>query len=312
MQHPPVVARRPVGLAQRWKAVRLAVDGEGVPLAEGAVEVRQLVKVSPAAGLPTGLSSGASSALVQEPDGRVVRIKRCGFATKGVGGPAGQVGRIGFMSLAEALQECRMLATFRAQGLCDACIPEAIDILADRDVPFFKEGAYASVRIRIASDVRADEWLLALIAEELAAAGLPGAALRITRDEIVGLADPPAALAALRRSRAFERTALLGRGLGGLLRAVHDAGLLRGRGSVWMGNDIVGPDLGLSAVDADGGAISGTGGWATMRRIEAVEYAAGFADCFSWGQPDWLAEVATLLAEGFWDGYRGAAAARAA
>jgi len=308
MQHPPIAARRPVSLAPRLKGVRLLVDNAGAPQVDGAVPVMMAVKVSPQASLPGGLSSGASSALVREADGRTVRIKRCGFATRGIGGPVGHVGRIGLMGIAEALQESRMLALFRAQGLATACKPEALDILADPSAPFFEENAYAMVRIAVTSDVRADEWLLRLVTEELAAIGRGDVRMSVAGGERVGLEASGKPVGLEIKGRLLERTESLGRGLGGLMRATHDAGLLRGRGSVWMGNDVVGPDLRLSAIDADGGARSiGEGSLANLRRIEVAEYAAGFADCYSWGQPDWLAELATVLFETFLDGYRAAA-----
>ncbi len=308
MQHPPVAARRDVGLAPRFKGLRLLVDDGGAPQPDGAVAVAMPVKVTPQPGLPKGLSSGASSALLREADGRTVRIKRCGFATRGIGGPVGHVGRIGLMGIAEALQECRMLAMFRAQGLAAACKPEAIDILADPSVPFFEENAYAMVRIGVTSDVRADEWLLRLVTEELDAGGHEDVRMSVAGNERIGLDAGGKAIGLEVTGRLLERAGALGKGLGGLMRATHDAGLLRGRGSVWMGNDVVGPDLRLSAVDADGGARwIGEGSLAAMRRIEVAEYAAGFADCYSWGQPDWLAELTTVLFETFLDGYRAAA-----
>ena len=307
MLHPPVTPRRPVSLAPRWRALRLQVDAEGRPDASPPTATRLLVKVSPAAGLLPGLSSGASSALIRDADGSVVRIKRCGFATKGVGGRNGHVGRIGLMGLAEALQESRMLATFRRQGLCPACEPIAIEILADKTAPFFEDGAYGAVRIRVASDTRADEWFLKLLRDTLHKAGLAEPTLQIQAGERISLTQLAEASRAISQSDLDARTFDLGRGLGGLLRAVHDAGLLRGRGSVWMGNDIVGPGGRLSAIDCDGGALADAHASSTMKGIEAAEYAAGFADCYSWGQPDWLAKLATLLADGFWDGYRAAA-----
>lgn len=307
MVHPPITLRRPVGLAPRWRALRIAVGADGRPDTGRLEPSTMLIKLNPGPGLLPGLSSGASSALMRLDSGEVVRIKRCGFATLGVGKRNGYVGRVGLMGVSEALQESRMLATFRAQGLCPACEPLSIELLADPSVPFFHEHACAAVRIRIESDVRADEWLLRLIAEGLRAAGVPGPFLRVAADERVSLVRAQEAAPALATGQIQEQAAQLGRALGGLLRAVHDTGLLRGRGSVWMGNDIVGSDGRLSAVDADGGAQSGAESLGLMRRIEAAEYAAGFADCFSWGQPDWLAEIATVLTEGFWEGYRAAA-----
>ncbi|MDX2159576.1 MAG: hypothetical protein SFW09_23980 [Hyphomicrobiaceae bacterium] len=304
MLHPPLAARRPVGLAPRWAALRLPIGEDGKADPERAEPSTLSIKVTPRPGLPEGLSSGASSALLRETDGTVIRVKRCGFATLGVGGRAGHVGRVGLMSIAEALQECRMLAAFRRQGLNDAARPISVDILADPSVPFFEDHAYAAVRLVVTSDVRADEWFLRILEDDLASAGLPPPWLRIIDDERISLRNVAEATVALRCGRAMGRVADLGGALGGLLRATHDAGLFRGRGSVWMGNDVIGADGRLSAIDADGGAMSGAGSWAVMKRIEATEYAAGFADCFSWGQPDWLAEPATILAEAFWEGYR--------
>ncbi len=307
--HPPIVKRTEIQLVPRWKALRVPLTPDGRLDFDQAEPSQIYIKVSnsPLQGRPA-LSSGASSALVREVDGTMTRIKRCGFGTHGVGHRYGFVGRIGMMGISEALSECHMLSRFRAQGLCPACQPISVDILADHSVPFFGEHASGVARVRVTSDVRADEWFLSLLAHELERAGLAAPVFVIRDDEIVRLREPAAALAALRAARPYDRVHQLGRGLGGLLRAVHDAGLLRGRGAVWMGNDIVGPDLKLSAIDCDGGAISGAGSAKTMRRIEAVEYAAGFADCFSWGQQDWLAEATTVLCDSFWEGYGAAAA----
>lgn len=309
MLHPPVASRREVKLAARWRALRLAVNEDGEVDAARAEPTRLLIKARPDAPDAVGLSSGAASALIRDAAGGVQRLKRCGYAELGVGPRTGFVGRIGMMSIAEALQECRMLATFRAQGLCPACTPESIEILADPTAPFFKPHAFAAVRVRITSDVRADEWFLLILTRALEAAGLAPPFFTIQDDERIALRAVADALPVLEAAQVLERVARLGRGLGGLMRAVHDAGLLRGRGSVWLGNDVVGPDLRLSAVDADGGARpANSAGGGAMPRIEAAEYAAGFADCYSWGQPDWLAEPATVLCEAFWEGYRSAAA----
>lgn len=313
--HPPISMRKDVALVPRWRALRVPVAADGSFDATRCEATDLLIKVSPGGGGRPGLSSGASSALVREPDGQVIRIKRCGFTTRGVGGRAGYVGRIGMMSIAEAVQECRMLAIFRAQGLCPACRPVSLDILADPQAPFFNDHAYAVARIAVTSDVRADEWFLEILKSALEAQGLERPVLEIRNDEQLRLRKPAEGLAALRSAKPYDRVAVLGRGLGGFLRAVHDAGLLRGRGSVWFGNDVVGPDLRLSAIDADGGALvaaRGGQGLAARQRIEVAEYAAGFADCFSWGQSDWLAEASTVLCETFWEGYRGAAAANVA
>lgn len=307
MLHPPFAPRRAVGLAPRWKSLRLDIDEFGKPDTGTARPGKISIKVSPGEDRMNALSSGASSALVRSPEGAIVRLKRCGFATKGIGGRSGYVGRVGLMSLAEALQEAAMLSALRRQGLCAACRPIAIDILADPEAPIFSEHAWASLSIAITSDVRADEYFMRIITADLIKAGLPRPFIEIEGDEKIMLTNWQQAAAALAAGRAAERIAKLGKALGGFLRAAHDAGIMRGRGSVWMGNDVIGADGRLSAVDCDGGTREAEGSWTMMKRVEAAEYAAGFADCFSWGQETWLAELATIMTEMFWEGYRSAA-----
>lgn len=305
--HPPIVSRREVRLAERWRGMRIALDASGVPNLDQATPTRLLIKAADGEAGRPALSSGASSALLREADGQVTRIKRCGFARNGVGARVGYIGRIGMMGLGEALHEGRMLATFHAQGLCAACRPTAIEIAADPDAPFFKEQACAAVRVAVTSDVRADEWMLIILNRELEQGGVEPPFFVVQGEERVLLRQFGIANAVLQERRSGERMAILGRGLGGLMRAVHDAGYVRGRGSAWFGNDVVGPDLRLSAVDADGGAADASTSLAVMKRVEVADYAAGFADYFSWGQSDWIAEYATILCEMFWEGYRTAA-----
>ncbi|MFO1151167.1 MAG: hypothetical protein U1E62_22550 [Alsobacter sp.] len=183
-------------------------------------------------------------------------------------------------------------------------MPRYIDVLADPNAPFFEDNAYATVHIAATSDVRADEFFLAILADELRRGGLPDPVFRVADDERLIPVSVADTLDILHKGDAWHRVSELGHALGGFLRAVHDAGLLRGRGSVWMGNDIVGADGRLSAVDFDGGARDEAKSATILKRIEAADYAAGFADCYSWGQQDWLAEGATILTETFWEGYR--------
>jgi hypothetical protein len=319
--HPPFARRREVYLERLGRGLRIPIAaGYGVAddqlfHTKNAHSVDILIKTStPSSTALRALSSGASSALVPEAD-YVVRLKRCGFAEIGVGQRLSSSsspvlsGRIGLMTLAEAIQECRMLRTFRSQGLCPACDPLSIDLLADPSLPYFYEQAYAVSRIRVDSDVRADEWLLKMVIDEITKE--TGQDLVDVRDgEYISVRMPMEVSFLLSRGHLAERVADLGRGLGGLMRATHDAGLLRGRGSVWFGNDVVGPEGLLSAVDADGGARDSNDGAEHAESIEVFEYAAGFADCVSWGQPDWLAGVAAVLNEAFYDGYRSAAEPR--
>lgn len=284
----PLSVRQPVWLKPR--EARFSPAGTNDP----APPIPMLVK-TPEPDMPgavPGLSSGAASALVRR-NGRVYKIKRCGFQdgadrqgelgtymlkssdidTRETAGIEKRV--LGWMSVAAARREAAGLAAFAAAGLPVAYTPVGTYVWADALEPDDEKGALAC---DIASDLRGDELFFMILTPRFARFAETGQLWFRARTGRIDFADAviDGAFVDIEIGRTGQRLESLGCALGGALRRLHDAGLLRGHLNAWFGNDVIAPDGWICPVDCDGATDIARHlpphKIARMQQLERVEY----------------------------------------
>jgi hypothetical protein len=327
-RQPDLAPRMPVALEACGDAVAFRLVDGLLDLCEARdFPVGFMVKRDPATAGPhalAGLSSGGGSALFSIDDS-VYRLKRCGQAYDGftdepyfthaivsaretlevTAKPLG-----GLMTIATALLELEMAGAFRSNGLSPAIEP--VGMLIVTGLAGLPAGASpAAVLYRIESDLRLDEVVymaLSPVLAELFDAGV------LAYDPLSGWWDAAGTpMSAVMRlwPDAFDRVTQLGMAAGGNYRAVHEMGYLRGKGSSWFGNEVIGTDGRLSAVDFDGGtglAVEYDPKVArTLRRFETECYCAESFTYLKDMRPCTLGIFGTAFIDGFRAGYDAAA-----
>ncbi|MFO0245889.1 MAG: hypothetical protein ACK53H_11000 [Betaproteobacteria bacterium] len=319
MANPSLAPRRPVSLLPVGKGVQVDILGSARFVAD---DVAVCIKQSKSKGI-VGLSSGASSALVRQNEG-VIKIKRCGYLARGVETEAivtpvqvirdgvvfeaTDVTLVGLMTLQQAINEIETLNELRRIGLCSSYCPKGVVIVTRLDGINLDVPPIGVALVACSSDLRADELAYMALTPMLAECTLRG---DLHLNLATGLFEVRSShcFASIRTRYAacYERLYLLGIGLGGALRRLHDAGFLRGRGSSWFGNEVVARDGRISIVDADGGTVFvenlSSELRAALQGIELSDYRAGFVGYMSWGQPLSLAYCASVLDRAFLHGY---------
>lgn len=270
-RQPQFSARLATRLAPCGRSRFLALTDNGLKLTEdesGAPPF--MVKQSPGTEGLDAVSSGGGSATFSW-GGRALKMKRCGFAedrfrNQPFYSPALSVrdGEIyescnqsfgGLMELESALMEVMTCRSARELGLSRAYRPIGVIVLLELpDLPF-PDRPFGAALFEIESDLRVDE-VLCMALTPLIVDLIDSGRLSVNDFNEFHGADGFALGAMLETVDVVRRDiAAIGRASGGLYRMAHDHGLLRGIGSSWFGNEVIGCDGHLSLVDFDGGMM---------------------------------------------------------
>lgn len=218
-------------------------------------------------GIP-GLSSGGGSAIFKK-DGRAYKLKRCGMGDKGFISQTtrnfshvnqdGECFEIstpiigGLMELPAALTECQMTNFMHSKGLTRAYRPTGVIIVNDSEELQYEGNQLGAALIEIQSDLRMDELSYMTLSPMLADLF---ASRKISYDgdkSFYNTTGLPLVETWRRWGRLFERLEMLGLCVGSAYRRLHDAGILRGLGSSWFGNEVIDAEGEISIADFDGG-----------------------------------------------------------
>lgn len=286
-RHPDLAARRLLDLRSCARAAFIPIEhvSDAINAAQAAVDQVGTFPVfvkAPCSGgtdndfIPA-ISSGAGSAIFRTCDGDSYKVKRCGvgdwgFADQNVRGnysvlengefyDYSGLGRSGLMSLGAALEECSVASKLAELGLTRAYTPLGIAIFDDPAAD--TEGAnaeqvqkFAAVISKVESDLRIDELVYAAMTPMISEFF---AEKKVSYDPSYpawGMFDSDGVplIGSRQRWRIIsDRLHEIGIVVGAAYGRCHDAGILRGLGSAWFGNEVIHPDGHLSFVDFDGG-----------------------------------------------------------
>jgi hypothetical protein len=259
--------------------------------------------------------------------GAVWKTKRCGFAEEGFRNEpffspsfhirdkeliefhAQSFG--GLMPLDAAIAEVLWCREAENRGLCSAYRAIGTLALVEMEEHPFPTRSFGAALFEVTSDLRVDELVamaLSPLIVELLASG------RMTIGEFNGFhgAVGIPVNATLAETKPTKLLLLdLGRAVGGLYRRTHDSGLLRGLGSAWFGNEVIGADGYLSLVDFDGGMISmsdlAQGTAECLAALEVEAYCSESMQFLTDMKPVVFGILAQAFVGGFRDGYHSAA-----
>ncbi|EPM69837.1 hypothetical protein A584_12920 [Pseudomonas syringae pv. theae ICMP 3923] len=247
-----------------------------------------------------GLSSGAGSALAFI-HGRVLKFKRCGFRDIGfthdcIGDESipGDQSYAGLMGLDSAAVELMISQELWELGLLTAYKPLGLYV-ATEDFSDYHEGRrFGCTVFDITSDVRVDELLMMAITPTLMTR-LAGKTVSFSskRNLFSSLFNDETTNFCVGKKDAIEFVVSTAKASGAAYRRLHDAGYYRGRGSAWLGNDLLTPTGDIELVDFDGGMRPcSLQDVSNEKGIELDEYTASSTAYFSWGQAPLMAEMA--------------------
>jgi hypothetical protein len=284
--------------------------------------LRFMVKAPPDGDGITAITSGGGSAIFDW-NGWALKLKRCGFAEDGFADEPFYSPSLvvkaddtleycsknygGLMPLESAIAELLWADRARNFGLAEAYRPAGLIVLTEPpDLPF-RARPFGAAVFDLDSDLRVDELVMMALSPILTELFREKLLRLHPANEFHGANGFPLGASLARWTEVSRRLDGIGRASGGLYRKTHDIGLLRGRGSCWFGNEVVGRDGRLSLVDFDGGMEwAATFDTTLAERLRALEVEAYCAETF-WFltdmKPILFGVLATAYVAAFRDGY---------